>query len=456
VTGPFFSFNEDLLPVEQAVVSWDVIVVGGGPAGLFAAGRAAELGAKVLVVERNPDLGRKLLISGGGRCNLTNAETDVRVLAEHYQQARNALLSPFTKFPPERVLEWFETHGLPTKVEALQRAFPADDRAQSVLEALQRYAHSNGVSWDKNNRVLGLECVAGGDQKKIAALKTARGRRTAERFILATGGNSRPETGSTGDGFAWLKELGLRVRVPEPSLVPIAVKEPWVADLAGIAFADVGLSAKQGDTVLEKRRGKLLFTHFGLSGPLVLNFASALALWRSRTARKGDLSLAIDLFPDEDNPTFDRKLTDQFRHGGAKKLKNSLGQFGAPRLITQILRQARVDGEVIAAQLTKDDRNRLAAAFKGLTLTFRKLMDESRAVVTSGGLHIDEVDWRTMTIKGFANLGVVGDLLDINRPSGGFSLQLCWSTAWVAGSYAGRQSDAVVPTSGSELISKRP
>jgi hypothetical protein len=401
---------------------------------MMAAGRAAELGASVLLVEKNAALGRKLLISGGGRCNFTNAEPDPRVLADHYGDARHALLSPFNKFSSSDALAWFSAHGMPSKVEAGKRAFPVDDQARSVLAALERYLAQGKVRLRLGTEVLALEAEVGPGSRRVTGVKTRHETLTAGRYLLATGGTSRPETGSTGDGFRWLAELGLRVRLPEPSLVPVAVKEPWVADLAGLAFPDAGVAAWVGTERLESRRGKLLFTHFGLSGPVVLNFASDLSRWRSRTARQGELVLKVDFFPDLDVKALDRELVERFAAQPGKKLKNSLTGLLPPRVLPRILALSGADAEKALAQVTRGEREALVGALKGLPLTFKKLMDESRAVVSSGGLHVDEVDWRTMACKSVSNLAVTGDLLDINRPSGGYSLQLCWATGWVAGS----------------------
>jgi predicted Rossmann fold flavoprotein len=407
----------------------DVAVIGGGPAGMMAAGRAAELGASVLLIEKNSALGRKLLITGGGRCNVTNAEPDARTLASHYGTAKHALLSPFSKLSSSDVLEWFASYGMPTKIEDHQRAFPADDKAASVLNVLERYLRKGQVKLALNREVLGMTVENG----RIAGVRTRQGTLSAGHYVLATGGTSHPETGSTGDGFQWLADLGLRVRFPEPSLVPIAVREPWVAELAGLSFAEAGLAAWVNGQRLEYRTGKLLITHFGLSGPLVLNFATALSRLRSQTSRQGELSLFIDLFPASDARTLDRDLVAKFSEQPGKKLKNALRSLVPPRLVPRLLLQSRADGEKSLAQVTRGERESLGETLKGFSLTFKRLMDETRAVVSSGGLHLDEIDWRTMTCKALPNLAVVGDLIDINRPSGGYSLQLCWSTGWVAG-----------------------
>jgi len=401
---------------------------------MMAAGRAAELGASVLLLEKNPSLGRKLLISGGGRCNFTNAEPDPRALAEHFGEARHALLSPFNKFSTTETLAWFSSHGMPYKVEALQRAFPADDQARSVLAALERYLIQGKVKVKMGTEVLGLDVEGDEGNRKVVAVRTRHQALVANRYMLATGGTSRPETGSTGDGFRWLGDLGLKVRFPEPSLVPVAVKEPWVSELSGLAFPEVGLGAWVGTENLGTRKGKLLFTHFGLSGPMVLNFATELSRIRGQTARKGDLILKVDFFPGKEIKELDRDLVDRFAAQSGKKLKNSLTGLLPPRAIPRILIASAADPEKSLAQVTRAEREGLVAALKGLPFTFKKLMDESRAVVSSGGLSIDEVDWRTMACKKIPNLSVTGDLLDVNRPSGGFSLQLCWATGWVAGS----------------------
>jgi hypothetical protein len=418
----------------------DLIVVGGGPAGMMAAGRAAELGASVLLVEKNPSLGKKLLISGGGRCNFTNAEPDVRVLADHYGDARNALLSPFHKFPSTEALAWFEAQGMPTKVEENHRAFPVDDQARSVLAALERYLAAGRVKIRLGTEVTAWETAAGPVEgtRLVTEVRTRYEALAAGRFVLATGGTSRPETGSTGDGFRWLADLGLRVRFPEPSLVPVAVKEPWVADLAGLAFPEAGLEAWVGSERIEGRKGKLLFTHFGLSGPLVLNFATELSRIRSRTARQGDLTLRVNFFPAVEPKALDKDLVALFSAQAGKKLKNALGTLVPPRVVPRVLALSGVDPEKPLAQVTRTERETLAATLQRFPLTFKKLMDESRAVVSSGGLHIDEVDWRTMAVKRVPTLAVTGDLLDINRPSGGYSLQLCWATGRVAGEGAVR------------------
>ncbi|MEI6680771.1 MAG: NAD(P)/FAD-dependent oxidoreductase [Spirochaetales bacterium] len=406
-----------------------VIVVGGGPAGMMAAIRAAERGARVTVVEKNTSLGHKLLISGGGRCNFTNAEPEVRVLAEHYGEAARALLSPFSKFSSLDCLAWFAQRGMPYKVEEHQRAFPADNAAASVLRVLQNELRRLKVELRLGVAVTGLLAASG----NLTGVQTARGPLSADFVILATGGTSHPETGSTGDGFSWLAALGHRIRYPEPSLVPVAVKERWIGELQGLSFAQGRIEAWVGTEKHLSRTGKFLITHFGLSGPMVLNMASELSQLRQKTARLGELVLKLDFFPDKSRDELDEDLRTRFATQPAKKLKNGLTGVLPPRLGTRVLELAKADPEKSLNQLTRDERLAVVALLKEFPLTFKRLMDETRAVVSSGGLQLDEVDFRTMTSKRVAGLAVTGDLLDINRPSGGYSLQLCWSTGWVAG-----------------------
>lgn len=414
------------------IAAMDLIVIGGGPAGMMAAGRAAELGADVVLLEKNPELGRKLLITGGGRCNFTNAEPDQRVLASHYGKASKALLSPFSKFGSQDCLSFFASRGMNYKIEDLQRAFPRSDRAVSVLEVLTDYLKRGKVSIRIGSEVRGFVTDSG----NIAGVRVGKGIVKAKKYILATGGTSHPETGSTGDGFNWLAEIGHAVRFPEPSLVPVSVREKWVSELKGLSFHSAGLGAWTGDERHIYRTGKLLFTHFGLSGPLVLNMATELASLRQKNARKGELMLKIDFFPDFDQQALDTDLLTRFAEQPGKKLKNATFGPLPPRLFDKVIELSKADPERTLGQISRVERLALVAVLKAFPLTFRSLMDESRAVVSSGGVALNEIDFRTMTSKIASNLAIVGDLIDINRPSGGYSLQLCWASARVAGEWA--------------------
>jgi predicted Rossmann fold flavoprotein len=409
-----------------------VIVVGGGPAGMMAALRSAECGARVTLLEKNAALGEKLRISGGGRCNFTNAEADVRTLASLYGEAFRALLSPFTKFDSQQCLQWFSSRGMPYHIEDNQRAFPADNRAESVLRVLVDELKRQKVTVQLSAQVTGLQASEG----RIAGVLVGGRLLKGDRIVLATGGTSHPETGSTGDGFGWLSELGHRVRFPEPSLVPVAVKERWIGELQGLSFAQGRLEAWVAGEKHLARNGKFLITHFGLSGPLVLNMASDLSSLRQKTSRQGELELRLNFRPELTAEELDRDLQERIASAPGKKLKNGLAGMAPPRLMAKVIEASKADPEKLLNQLTREERQAVRKNLQEFPLTFKSLMDESRAVVSSGGLHLAEVDFRTMESKRLKNLFVTGDLLDINRPSGGFSLQLCWSTGWVAGTIA--------------------
>jgi hypothetical protein len=410
----------------------EVIVVGGGPAGMMAAGRAAQLGAPVTLIEKNRRLGRKLLITGGGRCNVTNDIDDRHTLVSRYGGRSQGLHSPFSRFPPAKMRSFLAEYGLETKVENECRVFPVTDSAASIREVLKTFLQDGGVKVDANRSVTALLVEAG----RIRGVRLVGGAGSAEietgAVVLATGGLSRPETGSTGDGFRFLSESGHRVRIPEPSLVPIAVREPWVAELQGLSLPEARLSAWLDGERQFAETGKVLFTHFGLSGPLVLNLSQKI----NELAQGGPVELQIDLFPSTDGGELERMLQATFDAQSGKKLQNVLGTLVPTRLSGLLLERSGVDGELRCHSVPKDARRRLAGSAKGLSLTFAGLLGQEKAVVSSGGIDPDEIDFRTMESKRVAGLYVVGDLIDVERRSGGYSLQLCWATGWVAGESA--------------------
>ncbi len=408
--------------------TYDVAVLGGGPAGMMAAGRAAEQGARVVLLEKNPGLGEKLLITGGGRCNITNAQFDVRRLVERYGERGKPLFSVFSRFSSEDTFHFFESRGLRLKIEAEQRAFPVTDDARDVWRVMTGYMKKGGVTIKHESPVLQLMEDGG----RIAAAKTKKETICAEAFILATGGKSHPDTGSTGDGFGWLKTLGIDVIEPDPALVPIAVKEPWIGELAGISLPRVKISIVRGEKILDAATGKLLFTHFGLSGPGVLNFSRKIG----EAMKDGVTELRIDCFPSMDVGALDRTLVAMFDQHKNKQLKNVIGNLVPARLGVAALVLADVDGSTHLYRLSREERMRIGAVLKGFPLTPQSLLGADEAIITSGGAALEEIDFATMRCKKFENLFLAGDILDFDRPSGGFSLQICWATGWIAGESA--------------------
>lgn len=404
---------------------FDVAVIGGGPAGMMAAGRAAELGRTVVLLEKNPGLGKKLLISGGGRCNILNAEFDTHALVAKYGKKGKSLHSAFSIFDAQATWDFFESRGLALKIEPEQRAFPVSDSASDVRAVLARYMAKGSVKVQTGLTVIGLEQSNG----LITKIVHSSGFTKAKNYIVATGGKSRPETGSTGDGFEWMRSLGLSVNDPDPALVPLTIRNPWITEVAGISLKDVKLTVWQRDQKHQSRSGKMLFTHVGLSGPLVLNMSKEIGV----LLKNKPVTLSLDLFPKLDAGALDRHVIDVFERGKNKMIKNNIGDLLPPRLGKVLLDLAGIDPAVPLHQLKREDRLAFVSLLKDLPMSVSGLLGEEKAIVTGGGVDLKEVVFKTMQCKKFPNLFLAGDILDFDRPSGGFSLQICWTTGFIAG-----------------------
>lgn len=410
-------------------LEYDVAVVGGGPAGMIAAGRAAELGCKVLLIEKNPKLGKKLLITGGGRCNITNAELDVRKMVERYGRKGKSLFGAFTRFGVAESLEFFNQRGLPTKIEAEKRAFPKSDKAEDVWKVLTKYLKDGKVTILYNNPLQKILI-----SNRITGLKLAKTTIKARNYIIATGGKSRPETGSTGEVFEYLKLVGHKVEESDMALVPIKTHEEWAHKLSGISFKNAALTVFQDGKKQDKRSGKMLFTHFGLSGPLVLNMSKGIA----ELYKYAPVSLELDLYPDLDPKALDTLLLTSLNNFQNKMIKNSLGEIVPPKMILPLLMLASINPEKEVNVLTKSERLKLTKLIKALPMTVAGTLGAEKAIVTSGGVSLKELDFKTMRSKLIPNLFLAGDILNFDRPSGGFSLQICWTTGFLAGENASK------------------
>lgn len=408
---------------------WDVVVVGGGPAGMMAAGRAAERGAKVLLLEKNSGLGKKLLITGGGRCNLTNAELDTRKFLLKFKERGKYLFSAFSQHGVKETLDFFHANGMQTKIEKELRAFPVSDSARSVWDVLVNYMKKHKVKVLSDSPVAEIikenGVLVGVRLKDKKVIK-------GKAIILATGGTSRPDTGSTGDGFAWLKAIGHKVIEPVPSLVPLAVKDAWVKRLAGVRLDDVKITIFQNDAKQGTAQGKVLFTHVGVSGPTILNMSKDVG----ELLKYGPVVLSLDLLPKEDPGSLDVRLQKLFKENDKKKFRNALSGFIPSAIAPVIVELSKIDPGTACNSITREDRKRLGALIKSVPLNISKLLGADKAIVSSGGVELDEVDTRTMSSRLFPNLYLAGDVLNIDRPSGGYSLQLCWTTGFVAGNSA--------------------
>lgn len=410
---------------------WDVAVIGGGPAGMMSAGRAAELGSSVILIEKNEKLGKKLLITGGGRCNMTNNELDIRKFLEKFKDSSKFLFSTFSQWSVKETLDFFHNRGLETKLEENGRVFPADDKAASVFAVLTKYLEQGGVTVKTGNHV--VEIIKN-KENKIESVRLANGDMVyAKSFILATGGKSRPETGSTGDGFVWLKNLGHKVIPPNPSLVPIAIKDSWVKALSGVVLPMVKITVLQNNKKQVSKKGRILFTHFGLSGPTILNMSKDIG----ESLKYGDVYISLDLFPAFGYDNLNNKLQDLFKDQSNKKIKNAFDLMVQLKSIHEIIfKLAKIDPETFCHSITREERLVLIKVLKDIPMQVSGLLGVDKAIVTSGGVSLEEVDWKTMRSRLFSNLYFVGDILDIDRPSGGYSLQLCWTTGKVAGDWS--------------------
>jgi hypothetical protein len=406
---------------------YDVIVIGGGASGLMAAGRAGELGKRVLILEKNERLGEKLKITGGGRCNVTNAEYDIHKLLAHYGKAKDFLFSPFSQFGVKDTFSFFEERGLPLVVEARNRAFPHTQKAHDVFRVMEKYAFAS-----ENVFIQAMSPVTAAvmEDGRITKVMTKTGQYSADSYIFAVGGLSAPFTGSTGDGFRWLTKLGHTVNEPSPNVVPLKISDEWVHSLSGVSLSFMKITFSLNGKKSFSKTGKILFTHFGLSGPLILNSASEVA----DLLKGGDVTCAIDMYPDTDLGSVEKQILKTFEENKNKAFKNVL-PFVCPKGmapgVALFLPEEILETKVHS--VSKEDRKMLANLFKALPAHVDGLMGFDRAVISDGGLPLDEVDTRTMKSKKVSNLYITGDLLHINRPSGGFSLQLCWTTGFVAG-----------------------
>lgn len=411
------------------IQSYDVIVIGGGASGMMAAGQASVQGRKVLILEKNKLLGEKLRISGGGRCNITNALFDNRELLTNYGKSEDFLYSPFSKFGVKDTFSFFKSLGLPLVVQARNRAFPNSEKAVDVVESLRNNLEKLGVIYKTSCPV--KKIIREGN--KVVSVITDHGEFAAQSFILATGGVSYPETGSTGDGFMWLLDLGHTVIEPSPSIVPLAVKEDWVKKLAGVSLSFMKITFYLDGKKQFSKIGKILFTHFGLSGPLILNLAGKVGDLLS----EGEVTAGIDGYPDTNLGDLDRNILHIFSLNKNKTLRTIFKEIvpaGTSESLKELLSDINFDEKVHS--VSRDDRKKIVNLLKALPVTITGLMGYDRAVIADGGVTLNEIDTKTMRSKLIPNLYIVGDLLHIKRPSGGFSLQLCWTSGYVAGNSA--------------------
>ena len=405
----------------------DIVVVGGGAAGMMAAICAARQGASVTLIERNQKVGRKLYITGKGRCNVTNHCSPEEVRAATPRNGK-FLYSALEHTPPAWVEEFFEALGVPLKVERGNRVFPVSDKSADIIDALFFELKRLKIPV-VNDRVSNI-CLRDG---AVCAVEMGEGKALTgtpcKAAVLATGGLSYPATGSTGDGLWMAEELGHTLVDIKPSLVPLESPDPFCAQMQGLALKNVTLTVKNGKkkTVFQEQ-GELLFTHFGLSGPLVLS-ASA----HMRDFEKERYTCAIDLKPALDEATLDARLVRELSAGANKDMDNLLGALAPRLLVPVLLERAAIPGDRKAHDLTKQERRRLLELFKCFPVAVSGPRPIDEAIITSGGVKVSEVDPKTMMSKKVPGLFFAGELLDVDAYTGGFNLQIAWATGRAAG-----------------------
>lgn len=422
---------------QKKVLYADVVVVGGGPAGMIAAIKASEAGATVILVEKNKKLGEKLLITGGGRCNVTNGTFDNRALAEKYGKKGKFLLSPLSKWSAQDTIDFFESRDMPTKTEAEDRVFPKSNSAQSVWDVLTEELETAGVNIVKGFPVIKIKSA----KNKIINVETEEAIITAKSFIVTTGGTARPETGSSGDGFKWLAKLGHKIVPPNAALVPVKTAEVWSHKLQGLSLPAVRVTLWANGLRVDSRIGKILFTHFGLSGPLILNMSRTIGETMRDLPKEsgGNVYLELDLYPTLDHRALDEKLLKHLASAQNKIWANALAGFVSPLLVPLFVELSGINPQIQVNKISRTARTEFIKKIKALKITPTGLLGAQKAITSSGGVALEEVNFKTMCSEKISNLYLAGDILDFERPSGGFSLQICWTTGSIAGENAGKQ-----------------
>jgi len=401
-----------------------IVVIGGGPAGMMAAGRAGELGAEVLLLEKNNALGIKLLITGKGRCNLTNNSYEPRDLVQQFVRG-SFLFSSLYRFGVEDTINFFESRGLKTKIERGNRIFPLSDRSQDVLNLLQQYLVDNQVKIKTKAEV---KKVIKRDNK-IEKIILENGEEVkGDIYIIATGGKSYPATGSSGEAFEWLRALGHKVVKPRPALVPIILQESFISDLEGLSLKNVEITVFKDNKKIDSRFGEALFTDKGMSGPIILDMSREIG-----ENLPGDLELKIDFKPALSFEELDKRVQNDFSENNNKLFRNSLDKLLPKKLIPIIIALSGIDKEKKVNLVTREERKKLIHLLKEFTCQIKDLESFKRAIITAGGVDLGEVDPRTCQSKLIENLYLVGEVLDLDGPTGGYNLQVCWSTGYVAG-----------------------
>lgn len=407
-------------------MKYDVIVIGAGAAGCMAAGTAASNGKSVLLIERNDKIGRKVMITGKGRCNVTNACSLLNELIENIPVNGRFLYGALSRFMPFDTMDFFENLGVNLKIERGNRVFPESDKAVEIVDALNTYLKNTGVK-----RIKGRIVKFNIENSSIVSAEDETGKTyEAEKYIIATGGKSYPLTGSTGDGYELAKQCGHTITELKPALVPLETTERWTTSLQGLALKNVSVTVRDNDSYKEVFTdfGEMLFTHFGVSGPLILSASSHM-----HNIRSGKYSIEIDLKPALSEEKLDARILRDFSENANKSIANALVKLLPHKLIPVIVKLSEIPTDMKVNQITKDMRKDLVYLLKHFEITVDRFRPIEEAIVTSGGVSVKEINPKNMQSALCENLYFAGEVIDVDAYTGGFNLQIAFSTGVLAG-----------------------
>ncbi|MFZ2390762.1 MAG: NAD(P)/FAD-dependent oxidoreductase [Minisyncoccales bacterium] len=414
--------------MEKDSKKYDVAIIGGGPAGMMAAIKAGESGAKVVLIEKNEKIGIKLLMTGGGRCNLTHIEKNIREFCGKFGKEGDFLLSPFSVFGTKETMEFFEDNGVELKNEK-GKVFPASEKAKDILNVLVSLLKKYKVEVLFSSEVREINKKG----KSISSVSLMNGKEIeANQYILSSGGRSYPATGSSGDSFIWAKRLGHDIVDTKPALTPIETKEQWTKTLQGISLDDVSVSLVCNQKVEKEGRGEILFTHFGFSGPLILDMSRTIG----DLLEKGKVKMMIDLFPDKNIEQLDKFIISVFNKNRKKHILKFLNDFFPEKLSAFILNFSSIPSDRKSNDIIKEERMRLIRFMKKIEVNVVGLLGFDKAMATHGGVSLKTIDSKTMKSKLINNLYFAGEAINLDGPCGGYNLQMCWTTGYVAGQNA--------------------
>ena len=406
-----------------------IIVIGGGPAGMMAAGTAAKCGHSVKLIEQNKLLGKKLMITGKGRCNVTNACEDVEDLIKNVPRNPRFLYSAFYSFPNTSVIEFFNELGVPTKVERGNRVFPVSDKSADIVDAMRRFLIQNNVELihDRVDEVLAKR----GEKPRVTGVRCKdRGVINADRVIIATGGMSYQRTGSTGDGYYFAEELGHTITDIVPSLVPVEVEEYWIQELVGLTLRNVKITVRDSkNKAVYEDFGEMMFAHFGLTGPIILSASAHMRNMKTESYR-----IELDLKPALTEQDLDKRILRDFNESLNKDFRNSLGKLLPRRLIDVVIGLSGIDPMKKVNSVTKEERAALGLLLKNIVFHVTDFCPIEQAIITSGGVSVKEIDPSTMHSKLADGLSFAGEVIDVDAYTGGFNLQIAFSSGFLAGS----------------------